>query len=383
MSEAALAVADLGELAVIEKAREVRKLILAESHVDALKELRDGSQSLRDALDRRGFSLTAQNAWAENKLWAERRLGELLEPLRPGVKSNWSDHATNSLAEMGLNKSQSSRWQKISAIDESEFVTYVESTKATDGELTSAGLLSWIKSRELENLRDEHALLKNVEGGSAVVSQATALDFLRGLTPEGAALLLTDPPYSTDVDDVWAFARDWLPLALSRLRPTGRAYVCIGAYPSEIHAYLDAAVGMTGTRFKLVQILVWAYRNTLGPAPAADYKLNWQAILYFRGPDAANLNCPLMVEQFSVQDIAAPDGRRGDRYHAWQKPDDLAERFIRHSSAPGDVVIDPFAGTGTFLAAAARLGRVGLGCEVDADMLELCRARGIEVRDEG
>ncbi len=38
-----------------------------------------------------------------------------------------------------------------------------------------------------------------------------------------------------------------------------------------------------------------------------------------------------MTEQFSVQDINAPDGRLGDRFHAWQKPDELAERVI----APG------------------------------------------------
>jgi hypothetical protein len=41
------------------------------------------------------------------------------------------------------------------------------------------------------------------------------------------------------------------------------------------------------------------------------------------GVDAPALDCPAMTEQFSVQDINAPDGRLGDRYHAWQKPDDL------------------------------------------------------------
>lgn len=39
--------------------------------------------------------------------------------------------------------------------------------------------------------------------------------------------------------------------------------------------------------------------------------------------DAPALDCRVMTEQFSVQDINAPDGRLGDRYHAWQKPDDL------------------------------------------------------------
>src|SRR5258708_33719065 len=83
-----------------------------------------------------------------------------------------------------------------------------------------------------------------------------------------------------------------------------------------------------------------------------------------------------MTEQFSVADINAPDGRQADRYHAWQKPDDLAERFIRHATQPGDTVLDPFAGTGTFLLAAARLGRNAAGCAIDLAMLAIAARPG-------
>ena len=77
------------------------------------------------------------------------------------------------------------------------------------------------------------------------------------------------------------------------------------------------------------------------------------------------LDCPLTAEQWAVQEINAPDGRQGDRYHAWQKPMEIAERFIRHSTKEGDRVYDPFACTGTFLLAAAKLGRKAYGCEID------------------
>jgi len=190
-------------------------------------------------------------------------------------------------------------------------------------------------------------------------------------------LLLTDPPYMTDVDNIDEYAARWLPDALRKVKPTGRAYVCIGAYPMELSAYLQAA-RLTADVMHLANVLVWTYRNTLGPAPALDYKQNWQAVLYFRGPDAPALNCPEMTEQFSVQDINAPDGRLGDRYHTWQKPDELAERFVRHASKPGDLVLDPFAGTGTFILAANRLGRVGLGCDASEDMLAIAAQRGCQ-----
>ena len=116
-----------------------------------------------------------------------------------------------------------------------------------------------------------------------------------------------------------------------------------------------------------------------GQSLQREYKQNWQAILYFYGPDAPSLDCPLLIEQFSVQEINAPDGRQGNRYHAWQKPDDLAEQLIRHSTKPGDRVYDIFSGTGTFLLAAQRLGRVGLGCDISEEMLAIAERRGCAI----
>lgn len=187
----------------------------------------------------------------------------------------------------------------------------------------------------------------------------------------GYDLLLTDPPYSTDVADVVGFAKAWLPLALSKLSSKGRAYVCIGAYPEELYAYMSVAMPS--------QVLVWTYRNTLGPTPKGKYKQNWQAILYYQGKDAPDLDCPQMTEQFSVQDINAPDGRQADRFHEWQKPIELANRFIRHSTKPGDIVADPFACTGTFVISASKLGRIGIGCDNCLANLRIAEDLGCQV----
>ncbi|GAI60494.1 unnamed protein product [marine sediment metagenome] len=137
-------------------------------------------------------------------------------------------------------------------------------------------------------------------------------------------LLLTDPPYSTEIDDVKAFALDWLPPALAKVKSSGRAYIFIGAYPEELKAYL----AINQNHLTLADILVWAYQNTIGPSSKYDYNLNWQAILYYRGPDAPELDCPILTEQFAVHEVNAPDGRTGIRFSKWQKPDELAERII-------------------------------------------------------
>ncbi|MEI7705797.1 MAG: DNA modification methylase [Deltaproteobacteria bacterium] len=210
----------------------------------------------------------------------------------------------------------------------------------------------------------------------AHLHQGNAGVLLKSLARGSVDLLLTDPPYSTDVEDILGFAT-WLNHGLRVLKPTGRAYVCVGAYPEELHAYLEV---ITASEFReRSQVLVWTYRNTMGPKPVHGYKLNWQAILYLWGEDAAPLDCPSLNEQFSVQDINAPDGRQGDRYHAWQKPDELGDRFVRHATKPGDLVVDPFAGTGSFLLSAARLGRRAIGCDISADNLKIAEQRGCVV----
>lgn len=210
----------------------------------------------------------------------------------------------------------------------------------------------------------------------ALIRKIDARKFIDQFEHHSIDLLITDPPYSTDVDDITHFAY-WLLNATPKLKSTGRAYICIGPYPLEMLTYLE--VLRQARWLDKSQILVWTYRNTLGPSPSHQYKNNWQAILYLCGRDAEPLDCPIMLEQFSVQDISAPDGRQGNRYHAWQKPDELAERLIRHSTKPGDLVVDPFAGTGTFLLAAAKLNRQAVGADISDESLSIARQRGCDV----
>jgi len=251
---------------------------------------------------------------------------------------------------------------------DAKFAEEVENTPELKKAVNEGKLISRV-IRELRQKKREVRIAeqsKNASAGAPVVQFDDALEWLSKQEP--ADLLLTDPPYSTDLEDVKTFVQSWLPLALTRIKSTGRAFICIGAYPLELLAYLSTSLPE--------QVLVWTYRNTLGPSPLTNYKQNWQAILYFKGDEAAPLNCPMMIEQFSVQDIPAPDGRQGDRYHKWQKPLELGERFIQHTTEPGDTVIDPFCCTGTFLIAAARLGRKAKGCDNNMDSLKIAQERG-------
>lgn len=387
------------EAAFLELDRARKALAEAET-LPEITSLVDRAEVMRVAARKAKLSLEAQNDWAEYKLDTERKAGTMLKQMdlprgaRPDrieqgeskagdwsndTTNNWSNDTTNSdsspaprLADIGITKHQSSAWQRLADLPEEDYEGYKAEARAKGKEITEAGAVRIAKHREREKTKYEQAAkFAEVVQEQPKIALASWEDWLPGEAI--CDLLITDPPYSTDVEDIASFASAWLPIALDKVKSSGRAYVCIGAYPDELAAYLAIA---PPEHLTLANVLVWTYRNTLGPKPTHDYKLNWQAILYYRGRDAPPLDCPEMVEQFSVQDINAPDGRRGDRWHAWQKPDALAERLVRHSTKPGDRVIDPFAGTGTFLLTAAKLGRDAAGCDISDENLAIAVERG-------
>ncbi|MCZ2079890.1 MAG: DNA modification methylase [Bryobacterales bacterium] len=235
----------------------------------------------------------------------------------------------------------------------------------------------------LKSLAKHHARMGREEAARAARAQqaiparivhADAMSWLNSLPPKSIKLLLTDPPYMTDVDDIAVFAGEWIPLALSRLADDGRAYIFTGSYPDEIYAYL-AAIREHGD-LGGSQLLVWHYTNTLGPSPKMQYKTAHQTIHYLYGKEAPPLNAPQLTEATTVHDMATPASTEGGNMHRWQKPIALAERFVLQASKPGDLLVDPFAGTGTFLLAASSLGRPAVGSEIDPGMIEMAIRRG-------
>ncbi len=364
-----------GPLLSVEKARQFLAHCIS---VDEVRDVADKAKAVKNYLRTRKASIESQNDACEIQLRAQRRLGELTKeiekaspPGRAGSKAATAGK-TQTLEEQGISRQNTSKWQTLAAIPEKKFEALVADARERCERITESAVTQAAKVEKQATARAQKEAAAKIAPERACLINQDAWHFIEQLDDQSVDLLLTDPPYSTDVD-VSTFA-SWLASALPKIKTTGRAYVCIGAYPLELLTYLELL--RNEGWIERSQVLVWTYRNTLGPSPTHDYKLNWQAILYLRGVDAAPLDCDRLVEQFSVQDINAPDGRLGDRYHAWQKPDDLAERFVRHASKPGDLVVDPFACTGTFLIAAAALGRRAIGCDISDDNLKIAEQRG-------
>ncbi len=228
------------------------------------------------------------------------------------------------------------------------------------------------KELKLEILR-EQIEKPEFDGPPPIISKDDCEVWLSKQAP--CDLLLTDPPYSTDINvDIETFAK-WLPVALDKVKPSGHAYIFIGPYPREIRAYLN----MLADRIANTQLLVWEYRNTMGPSPTHTYKNNWQAIIYYHGLQAPPLYSPLLTEQYSVHQFNMPNATSSLHHHTWEKPEELAELFIRHSTNKGDTILDPFAGTGTFLVSGAKFGRRTFGCDIDNEMISLALKKGCQL----
>jgi len=183
-------------------------------------------------------------------------------------------------------------------------------------------------------------------------------------------LLIADPPYFTD-GDYTKIVESFL----CRVKPTGQSYVFCSADPMELQAYFQ----LSSHALKLEQVLVWNYNNTGQRQPSSRYNSNFQVILYYRGLEAPHINKPGDgTHQYACQTVNAPDGRIGDRFHPWQKPLELIERLILNSSNEGQIVLDPFACTGTTLLAAAKYNRVGIGYEINREFVDIAIRRGCE-----
>lgn len=121
-----------------------RQALAEASSVDEVKAIRNQAEAVRAYLKQQGAALEMQNQCAEIKLRAERRLGELLAalPKLHGARpADAGSHDVTPLADLGIGKMQSHRWQAVAAVPDEAFERHVAETRERGEELTTASVL--------------------------------------------------------------------------------------------------------------------------------------------------------------------------------------------------------------------------------------------------
>ncbi len=186
--------------------------------------------------------------------------------------------------------------------------------------------------------------------------------------PGRPVMCFTDPPYGIDyqgwhgrprtpiANDTGDGFADWIrgPLHLIAANVEGAIYICHSA--AAFAAIMDAAAAV-GLHHS--STIVWA-KHRIGFG-RSDYQWQWEAIFY-GWPDGRKRWWCGDRTQGNVWHYRRPARSKA---HPTMKPVELVERAIRNSSPPDGLVADPFAGSGTTLAAAENLNRRAWLVEID------------------
>jgi len=248
------------------------------------------------------------------------------------------------------------------------------------------------------------------------VELGDCVNLLRTLPDHSAQLVIADPPYNLGKrfggGPRWTHIDQWLPWCHQWLGESTRVLDAAGSiFVFGIHhylCYLQCHLYELGLYYR--RQIIWHYENGWAGytrSPAAHY----EPILWFSKGERYTYH-PIREPYKSTERLKHPvikngkawrphpDGRHagdvwkfptlaGRRFrdekvdHPTQKPLALTDRIVRHFSNAGDLVVVPFAGSGTECVSARRLGRQFWACECNPRYVDLARQRIAEAEPAG
>jgi modification methylase len=244
------------------------------------------------------------------------------------------------------------------------------------------------------------------------VLQGDCLELLPSLPQQSIDLIFADPPYNLQlqqtlyrpnqsrvdaVDEEWdhfasfqeydAFTRAWLGACRRLLKETGTLWV-IGTY----HNIYRIGSILQDLGFWLLNDIVWIKLNPMPNFRGVRFTNAHETLLWaskskdahytFNHHAAKTANDDLQMRSDWVFPLCTGAERLkedGRKLHPTQKPEALLYRILVACSRPGDVVLDPFFGTGTTGAVAHRLNRHWIGIEREERYVQAARQRIAQV----
>lgn len=240
------------------------------------------------------------------------------------------------------------------------------------------------------------------------VLEGDCTDILNGLPEKSVDLVFADPPYNlqlrgdlyrpnmtrvdavtdewdqfTSIEEYDDFTRRWLSACRRVLKDTGTLWV-IGSY----HNIYRVGTILMNLGYWILNDIVWAKTNPLPNLKGTRFTNAHETLLWAQKHQGARytFNYHAMkvanedVQMRSIWEIPICTGAEriainGRKAHTTQKPEALLARVILSSTNPGDIVLDPFFGTGTTGAVAKKLRRRWIGIERDPAYVNVARQR--------
>ena len=223
-----------------------------------------------------------------------------------------------------------------------------------------------------------------------------AAELLKTLETESIDLIVADPPYNLGKDygnnhdlkgfeEYILFTREWLSEAKRVLKPDGSIYVFMGVrFISYLYDIMDRDLKLFFNSW-----IVWHYTQGMGKtkgfSPRHDdilvfnkgknFTFNLDDIRvpqkFYRERNNMRGANPGDVWQFSHVHYSNPNRQN----HPTQKPEGIIERIVLASSNKGDIVLDPFSGSGTTLRVCQQLGRKAIGFELNPEYVAMTEQR--------
>lgn len=260
---------------------------------------------------------------------------------------------------------------------------------------------------------------EDVRGKHIVAPKDTVLcgdcvSLMRGLPPGSVDAVFADPPYNLrlggnltrpnntvvdGVDDDWDrfdtpqayddFTRAWLGAARDALKEDGTLWV-IGSY----HNIYRVGAILQDLGFWILNDVVWRKTNPMPNFRGRRFTNAHETLLWcaksqdarytFNYDAMKGLNEDIQMRSDWLLPICSGNERLrdsdGTKAHPTQKPESLLHRVVLASTKVGDLILDPFFGSGTTGAVAKKLGRHYLGIDADAGYVELAKQRIGKVR---
>ncbi|MBA7547062.1 hypothetical protein ES705_39464 [subsurface metagenome] len=343
------------------------KLIKDSREILINMEIKDRLNGIKAYLKSKRNCEQAKSDLFEVEEWNKKKIGEhLLELKEEGELDKGGDAKTRlsknsigvKLTDLSLSPDESSSFQRRALIEDDKFEDILDRC-VKKGDIGKTAI-----DKKVKKLKDKEKLDKKVEEGSKKFIKDDKFeiinkDFRKAKIDQNSVdLILTDPPYPEKDLPLW---RDLAVFAERVLKPS-KFLIC---YSGEM--FLPEVFNMLTAKLKYYWTFSLILSGNKQLISARNIFCGWKPILIFQKPPFKKIEIP-------IEDIIKGTGREKE-YHKWEQAMDEMKPIIEAFTLPGELIVDPFAGSGSIGLVAYKLDRQSINIEKEKNDSEKIKER--------